>query len=214
MNWKNILAGMIGALFIAFVSIGVVIWGKPFDYQAIYVINPKTAIADSLKTDTLTINQISVLKDLESKGILLTPQEYTSHITNYYNTLVGFLIGLFILFSFVSFWSIKNTAKKDIEEAKTKMKEEFEKAKETIEKELLDDLRDSKSFSEEITKTIKEDMRDTILTKSDAILVGINTKLKELEDKQTKHSEDIELIYEELELDANSEIDSKSKVEE
>ena len=214
MKINNILAGMIGALFIALVLIWIIVWVKPFDYQSIYILNPQAVVADSSIANTLSCNQISVLKDMESKGILLTPSEYTSHITSYYNTLVGLLIGLFILFSFVSFWSIKNTAKKDIEEAKTKMKEEFEKAKETIEKELLDDLRDSKSFSEEITKTIKEDMRDTILTKSDAILVGINTKLKELEDKQTKHSEDIELIYEELELDANSEIDSKSKVEE
>ncbi|MDR1983413.1 MAG: hypothetical protein LBQ28_01105 [Prevotellaceae bacterium] len=80
MKGSYILSGLIGASVLVLVLLAITVWLKPFDYQAVYIVNPDTVITDSLKTDTLTCNQISVLKDLENKGILLTPQEYTSHI--------------------------------------------------------------------------------------------------------------------------------------
>ena len=193
---------MIGALFIALVLIWITVWIKPFNYQAVYIVNPKTIVADSLNTETFTCNQISVLKDLENKGVLLTPQEYTSHISSYYNTLVAFLIGLFVLFSFISFFSIRNTAQKDIEDAKIKLKEDFEKAKETIEKELADDLKDSKSFNESIINDILGRIEDDLLTKDDK--EQINKNIDDITHKQIKLEDDITLLFDAL--DAKSEI--------
>jgi large-conductance mechanosensitive channel len=202
MKGSYILSGFIGALILILVLFAITVWLKPFNYQEVYIVNPKIVISDSLKTDSQTCSQIAVLQDLESKGVLLTPQEYTSHIVDYYNTLIGFLIGLFVLFSFVSFFSIKNTAQKDIEEAKTKMKEDFEKAKETTKKELIDDLKDSQSFISSLIEKIIGHIEDDLVTKTDKELVDKN--LEEIAQKQVKMEENINLLFNEV--DAKSEI--------
>jgi len=204
MKLNNILAGMIGALFIALVLIWITVWLKPFNYQAVYIANPKAVIADSVNTETLTCNQISVLKDLENKGILLTPQEYTSNISSYYSTLVAFLIGLFILFSFVSFFSIRNNAQKDIEEIRTKLKESFDEAKEKIEKELANDLIKSKPFNESIINDILGRIEDDLLTKDDK--EQINKNIDDITHKQIDLEENVNLLFDI--------VDSKSEIKE
>ena len=197
MKLNNILAGMIGALFIALVLIWITVWLKPFNYQAVYIANPKAVIADSVNTETLTCNQISVLKDLENKGILLTPQEYTSNISSYYSTLVAFLIGLFILFSFVSFFSIKNNAQKDIEEIKTNLRENFERAKETIKENLINSLKDSTLFNDSLINKILGRVEDGILSTTEPLVRRIDSLDK-----------DIKFIYE-LES-VNDKLDEKA----
>jgi len=191
MNWRNILSGFIGALILILLMLSITVWLKPFDYQAVYILNPKTVV----KTDTLTCNHLSVLKDMESKGILLTPEEYTSHISSYYSTLVAFLIGLFVLFSFISFFSIRNTAQKDIEEAK-----------ELIKNKLADDLKESISFNNSIISSIQANLKNIIITKDDNVLVDINAKIKQLEDKQKDLEAYLELVNETIDIDSKSEI--------
>jgi hypothetical protein len=202
MKGSHILSGFIGAAILILVLLAITVWLKPFNYQAVYIVNPEIITADSLKTNSLTCSHLSVLQDLENKGVLLTPQEYTSHIADYYNTLVGFLIGLFVLFSFLSFWSIKSSAQKDIEEAKTKMKEEFEKAKETTKKELIDDLKDSQSFISSLIEKIIGHIEDDIVTKADKELIDKN--IDDLTRKQIDLEENINLLF-----DA---VDSKSEI--
>jgi hypothetical protein len=202
MKGSHILSGFIGAAILILVLLAITVWLKPFNYQAVCVVNTGKVTADSLKIDSLTCPQIAVLQDLEDKGVLLTPQEYTSHIAEYYNTLVGFLIGLFVLFSFVSFWSMKNTAQKDIEEAKTKMKEDFEKAKETIKKEMIDDLKDSQSFISSLIEKIIGYIEDDVVTKADKELIDKN--IEDITHKQIKLEEDVTLLFDEV--DSESEI--------
>jgi hypothetical protein len=204
MKGSHILSGFIGAIILIFVLLAITVWLKPFNYQAVYVVNPEIVTADSLKNDLLTCSQIAVLQDLENKGVLLTPQEYTSHIAYYYNTLVGFLIGLFVLFSFLSFWSIKSTAQKDIEEAKTKMKEDFEKAKETIKKELIDDLKDSKLFNDSIINGILGRVEDGILSTTEPLVKRIDNL-----DKDIKFIYELESVNDKLDEKA-----SKSEIKE
>jgi len=183
MKWNNILAGMIGALFIALVLVGITVWLKPFDYQAVYIVNPKVAVVDSLKSDTLTCNQISVLKDMENKGILLTPQEYTSRISDYYNTLITVLVALFVLFTIGTLWGFRFTSRKEIEEAQ-----------ENIKRDLANELKDSKAFYENIVKDILGRIEDDIVTKEDKNLVDRN--LDDISKKQIKMEDDINLLFE------------------
>lgn len=49
--------------------------------------------------DSVKCVHIEVLRNLEAKGVLMNPGEYTSHIASYYKTLIGFLIGLFAIFT-------------------------------------------------------------------------------------------------------------------
>jgi hypothetical protein len=199
MKGYHILSGFTGAAILILVLLATTVWLKPFNYQAVYVVNPEIVTADSLKNDSLTCSHIAVLQDLENKGILLTPQEYTSHISSYYSTLVAFLIGLFILFTVGSIYGIRVTSRKEIEESKINIKDELKES-------LANELKDSKSFNENLIVAVKENMKDVVITKEDDIWIELTAKLKDIEDKQNKLAEDIELIYEEIEIDSKSEI--------
>jgi hypothetical protein len=199
MKGSHILSGFIGAAILILVLFAITVWLKPFNYQAVYIVNPKVVTADSLKTDSLTCLHIAVLQDLENKGVLLTPQEYTSHISGYYSTLVAFLIGLFVLFTIGSIYGIRVTSRKEIEESKNNIKDELKES-------LANEMKDSKSFNENLIVAVKENMKDIVITKEDNIWIELNAKLKDIEDKQNKLAEDIELIYEEIEIDSKSEI--------
>jgi hypothetical protein len=197
MKGSYILSGLIGASILVLILLAITIWLKPFNYQAVYILNPATAITDSLKTDTLTCNQISVLKDLENKGILLTPQEYTSHISSYYSTLVAFLIGLFVLFTVGSIYGIRITSRREIEEAKDNMREELKAS-------LSKELKDSKSFYENIISDILGRIEDDIVTKSDKS--SIEKNIDDITHKQIEIEENINLLF-----DA---VDSRSEIKE
>ena len=71
----------------------------PIDYAPVYLLNPEKALSynNTVIVDSMKCAHIEILKDLESKGVLLNPSEYTSHITEYYNVLISFLLGLFAI---------------------------------------------------------------------------------------------------------------------
>ena len=112
---KCIISGIIGGAIIVLAIIVVSAFVNPINYAPIYLLNPEKAVsyADSVYIDSIRCLHIEVLKDLESKGVLLNPSEYTSHIADYYNTLIAFLLGLFVIFTFGTIYSIKSTSKKE-----------------------------------------------------------------------------------------------------
>lgn len=199
MKGSSVLYGAIDASVILLIMFAIIVWLKPFNYRVAYVLNPQKVVTNSLQTDTLTCNHFAVLQDLEKKGLLLTPQEYTSHIASYYSTLIAFLIGLFVLFTIGSIYGIRITARKELEEAKLNIKNELKES-------LANEIKDSKSFNESIIDAVVKNLKDIILTKSDDTIKEIDSKIKNIEDKQTKLSEDIEFIYEEIDIDSKSEI--------
>ena len=145
--------------------------------------------------DSLTCSQISVLKDLENKGVLLTPQEYTSHISSYYSTLVAFLIGLFVMFTVGSIYGIRITSRREIEEAQVSMKEELKSS-------LAEELKDSKSFYENIISDILGRLEDGLITKADKERIDKN--IDDITHKQIDLEENINLLFDAV--DSNSEI--------
>ncbi|MCL2651709.1 MAG: hypothetical protein FWD60_11905 [Candidatus Azobacteroides sp.] len=191
MKWRNILSGFIGASVLMLLLLSITAWLKPFNYQAVYIVNPEVVV----KTDTLSCNHISVLKDLEHKGILLTPEEYTSHISSYYSTLVAFLIGLFVLFTVGSIIGIRITSKKEIDEAKDDLKEKLKDS-------LASELKDSKSFYENIINDILGRLEDDLITKADKEFIDKN--IDNITHKQIELEESINLLFDE--------IDSKSEI--
>lgn len=168
---------------------------EPFNYKQIYISNPEKVIEvkDSSNDEYLTCERIALLQELEEKGLLLTPQEYTSHISSYYSTLVAFLIGLFVLFTIGSIYSIKVTSKKEIDEAKKDLDDREKNIKENLKKEIKENLsellRDSISFKETVVSAIYGRVEDDLITKED----------KDIVDKRIdKLEEDIILLYESL----------------
>lgn len=133
---------------------------EPFNYKSVYIANPNGVLIEnnSIINDTITCSRIEVLKDLENKGLLLTPGEYTSHISSYYSTLVTFLIGLFVLFTVGSIYSIKITSKKEIEDIKNELDNRESKIQDKLKSNIRDSLnellRDSISFKESVINAL------------------------------------------------------------
>jgi hypothetical protein len=197
MKGSHILSGIIGASILILVMFAITVWLKPFNYQAVYIVNPKVVTVDSLKTGSLTCSQIAVLQDLENKGVLLTPQEYTSHISSYYSTLVAFLIGLFVLFTVGSIYGIRITSRKEIEEAKDNIKKELKTS-------LADELKDSKVFNDNVINDIMGRIEDSLVSYTEPI----SKKVSNL-DKDIKFIYELESINNKLDENA-----SKSEIKE
>lgn len=110
---KYVISGIVGAAVIILVIVIITSFVTPINYAPIYLLNPEKALTynDSLAIDSIKCAHIEVLRDLESKGVLLN-SEYTSHITDYYNSLITILLGLFAIFTFGTIYSIKSASKK------------------------------------------------------------------------------------------------------
>ena len=168
MKTSYIVSGGIGAIITILVFLASCVWLKPFYYVPASVVN-----SEKIHTDSLTNAHLSTLNDLKRKGVLLTPQEYTSHISDYYNTLISVLVALFVLFTIGTLWGFRFTSRKEIEEAQ-----------ENIKKDLINELKDSKEFYREIKQEIVGEIADDIVTKEDQSSI-----LKNLEDLNNRQIE-------------------------
>lgn len=170
---KCIISGVIGAAIIVLVIIVVSTFINPINYAPIYLLNPEKAVSydDSVYIDSIKCLHIEMLKDLESKGLLLNPSEYTSHIADYYNTLIAFLLGLFVIFTFGTIYSIKSTSKKEIDDIKTDIDNHKLKTDEMLKKNIVESLnelmRDSISFKDSCINALYGRIEDEVLKQED-----------------------------------------------
>lgn len=146
----RIVSGLVGGIFVLLAIILYLSYSKAFDYKPIYIVNSE------VKSDSLDIKSLQVLKELEIKGVLLTPSEYTSNIASYYNTLIAFLITLFIVFSFIGFFSMKIASKKDIQETLDEMLNDSLKFRGTVIESLYGKIEDEFVNKEEFSKDIED----------------------------------------------------------
>lgn len=101
--WCGLLGG---SLFVGIVLI-ILFRIEGYNYMPVMVINHSN--------DTTTIcSKTDIIHELENKGIIVTPQEYTNHISNYYNTILTFLVSLFVIFSVISYFHLKYVAEEKI----------------------------------------------------------------------------------------------------
>ena len=71
--------------------------------------------------DSKVCSKIEVIHELEKKGIIITPQEYTNNISSFYNTIITVLVALFIIFSLVTYIHLKYVAEEQIQERLKKL---------------------------------------------------------------------------------------------
>lgn len=154
---QYIISGIVGAAVIILGIVVITSFVTPINYAPIYLLNPEKALTynDSLVIDSVKCVHIEVLRDLESKGVLLNPSEYTSHITDYYNSLIAILLGLFAIFTFGTIYSIKSASKKEIDDIKT----DIENHK----------VRTNAELKQNIVGALSELMRDSISFKDTCI---------------------------------------------
>ena len=106
-NKKSFIFGMLGGLclvlLIIIVSLGCNLHHSIF--RPIRIVSKEINI-DSIKQTEIKEKRYEIEK-LEKKGLLLTPQEYTNNIVNYYNTVITLLITLLAAFSLIAFMHLK-----------------------------------------------------------------------------------------------------------
>lgn len=207
---KNyIVSGIIGAAVIILILIIIIAVIAPIDYAPIYLLNPEKALSynDSTAIDSIKCVHIEILKDLEAKGVLLNSCEYTSHVTDYYNTLIAFLLGLFVIFTFGTIYSIKLVSRREIEEIKTDIDTHKSKTntelKQNIVESLSELMRDSISFKDTCINALYGRIEDEILRHEDK--EAIDNRILKLES-------DMKLLFEaydnlEEEKSSNQEIE-------
>ena len=101
---KAFWCGLLGGCLLIGVVLVVLFWIEGYNYTPIMVVIDSTVVCS--KTD--------IIHELENKGIIITPQEYTNHISNYYNTILTFLVSLFVIFSVVTYFHLKYVAEEKI----------------------------------------------------------------------------------------------------
>ena len=210
LNMKQyIISGIVGAAVIILGIVVITSFVTPINYAPIYLLNPEKALTynDSLVIDSVKCVHIEVLRDLESKGVLLNPSEYTSHITDYYNSLIAILLGLFAIFTFGTIYSIKSASKKEIDDIKTDIENHKVRTnaelKQNIVGALSELMRDSISFKDTCINALYGRIEDEILRHEDK--EAIDTRILKLES-------DIKLLFEaydnlEEEKSSNQEIE-------
>lgn len=210
LNMKQyIISGIVGAAVIILGIVVITSFVTPINYAPIYLLNPEKALTynDSLVIDSVKCVHIEVLRDLESKGVLLNPSEYTSHITDYYNSLIAILLGLFAIFTFGTIYSIKSASKKKIDDIKTDIENHKVRTnaelKQNIVGALSELMRDSISFKDTCINALYGRIEDEILRHEDK--EAIDNRILKLES-------DIKLLFEaydnlEEEKSSNQEIE-------
>lgn len=210
LNMKQyIISGIVGAAVIILGIVVITSFVTPINYAPIYLLNPEKALTynDSLVIDSVKCVHIEVLRDLESKGVLLNPSEYTSHITDYYNSLIAILLGLFAIFTFGTIYSIKSASKKEIDDIKTDIENHKVRTNAELKQNIVGALgelmRDSISFKDTCINALYGRIEDEILRHEDK--EAIDNRILKLES-------DIKLLFEaydnlEEEKSSNQEIE-------
>lgn len=179
------MSGIIGAVVVVLIGIIFLTWISPIDVAPVYMLNPQVAL-DSLQTmqlDSLRCEHLEVLRDLESKGVLLTPADYTSHISSFYNSLIAVLVGMFVIFSIGSMYVMKATSKREIEDLKQDVKSE---TRNHILEQLNNLLNDSIAFKEMTITALYGRIEDDIVTPD---------QMETVESTIEKMQNDIQLLF-------------------
>lgn len=104
---RGFWGGFIGG--ISFVIIAIVIC--LFCHRHNSVIHPIHIANIEAAKDSISIKEVNEkiesINKLKEQGVLLTPQEYTNNVVNYYNTVITFLVALLAIFSLVTFFHLK-----------------------------------------------------------------------------------------------------------
>lgn len=120
----------------------------------------------SLTSDNTNDNLFLLYEKLKTEKVILSPHEYTSHLGSYYNSLIAVLVGLFIVFSFVSFVGIRGITKREILEhglILENYKSEIETNLKKETKVALDEMiKDSIFLQEKLNQAIYGIVEDTI----------------------------------------------------
>ncbi len=151
------------------IVVGLLFFLPGFDYKLIYIPSESCykdtliCTVDSMSQlnnclDTIIeqkcnrLSELEMLSRLQDRGLIVSPSEYTSRVSSYYSVLVAFLVGLFVLFTILSYFSIKSS-----------VTDEISKEKKTINKDMNDSLRELLRDSKEAERIIVESLTGKVV---------------------------------------------------
>lgn len=161
-----------------------------------YIIEDVATLNQELTVDKISTENTNSSRTISKTGRLLTIDEYTEHISYYYQTLIAVLISLFILLSFGSAWAMRITAKKEIDDLLNGSEQLIKKhTNEYLENKLMH----LTQFKEDVITKTSTIIGNELVKKEE--LDNINEELKQLK----ANVDTVEQLYYKLEEDVNKE---------
>lgn len=180
---------------VSIIGMSISVWAKPYTsahdttkailqaavdttHTVVITNEAKNVFSESRVVDTTAINT-AFLQKMRANGELLSSDEFASRITSYYNTLVAVLTALFVLFTIVTYLTIKSKFESKFED---KARDLEDKQRQKIVDELRSMLSDSKKINEVITTAVGGHIDDKIATKEevDDLTSGVETNEKNI----------------------------------
>lgn len=117
---KSFLSGIIGGCLtiVLCICISLCIHKQSQVFNPIRIVTSNYEVNDTTISNIMSFEVKEKLKEIEelkSKGILLTPQEYTAHIESFYNNIIAILIALLAVFSLVTYFHLRFIAKEEVQ---------------------------------------------------------------------------------------------------
>lgn len=122
---RGFIGGFIGGIVFVIMAIAICLFCNKHNsvIHPIHIANIE-AVNDSVSIEEINA-KIESINKLKEQGVLLTPQEYTNNVVNYYNTVITFLVALLAIFSLVTFFHLKFIT---VDEVKKKVTELLRKS--------------------------------------------------------------------------------------
>lgn len=117
---KSFLSGIIGGCLtiVLCICISLCVHKQSQMFNPIRIVTSNYEVNDTTISNIMSFEVKEKLKEIEelnSKGVLLTPQEYTAHIESFYNNIIAILIALLAVFSLVTYFHLRFLAKDEIQ---------------------------------------------------------------------------------------------------
>ncbi len=188
-----LVSGAVGATLILLIGVIIYVMVSPINVAPIYMLNT-SCVTDSVQSqqlDSLRCEHLEVLRDLENKGLLLSPVEYTSHLSSFYNGLIAFLIGIFVIFTIGGIVAVRFISRREIEEAEQEIRNE---TRGHILSQLSSMMNDSKSFQETTLNALTGRFEDRIIRQEQ--IDAVEASIEELKKITSDLKENIDFLYE------------------
>ena len=166
------------------------LWLNPYNYvfattQKCFIPSDTSKLVQSINNQKriykVDISKAKFLEEMRSNGELITSDEFASRITSYYDTLVGVLGIMFVLFTFGTYFSMKQTFERKFDD---KIKE-IDKEQNNISNRLKTDIRTELREMLRNSRDVRNDIVEFITHEEyDSQIEDINSKQKDFASKQ------------------------------
>ena len=175
------------------------LWLNPYNYvfattQRCFIPSDTSKLVQSINNQKriykVDISKAKFLEEMRSNGELITSDEFASRITSYYDTLVGVLGIMFVLFTFGTYFSMKQTFERKFDDKIKEIDKEqnniSNRLKTDIRTELKEMLRNSRDVRIDIVETITGSIAGEFITHEeyDSQIEDINNKQEDFASKQ------------------------------